>query len=129
MCALSMICACNGPAEDNGQIDFGDIGNDKFWEGYWEKQFANLIIQTIESNPDNMLSIIVAIQPAHYTEVSYTYELEAEGKVYFDGEEMGVFNIKNPTYPEGDIDLYSYGRYTYLLPLEISICLAPACPA
>ncbi len=124
ICAPSMSCAHNrlrvAEDQDQGQSNYGDMGDDKVWEGYWDKHFASLIIQSIECKPDNKLSVIVVIQPAYESGESLQYEWEAEGKVYFDGEEMGVFDIRNPAYPEGGINLYSYSRYTYLLPWEIT---------
>ena len=93
---------------------------DQEWEWYFWMEVPSLSIEKIECSPDNKLSVIIVLKPAEIPGGPWQDIWEAEGEVYFDGEEIGVFDIRNPTYPEDGIDSYSYGRYTYLLPWEIT---------
>ena len=90
------------------------------WEYYFWQQVPSLSIEKIECSLDNKLSVTLVLQPAVMPGQPWEDIWEAEGKVYFDGEEIGVFDIRNPSYPEVGIDSYSYGIYTYLLPWEIT---------
>jgi hypothetical protein len=112
-----MIYAHNKPrvSEDNEQNNCGQQ-----WEYYFWQQVPSLSIERIECSPDNKLSVTLILQPAVITGGPWEDIWEAEGKVYFDGEEIGVFDIRNPTAPEDGIDSYSYSRYTYILPWEIN---------
>ena len=115
ICNPSMVYANNKLeiAEYNGQCNCG--------EGeFWENNFPSLSIESIECSPDNKLSIIVGLYPAYQPGGTWQNYWEAEGEVYFDGEKMGIFDIKNPVYPEHGIDFYSHGSYTYLLSWEIT---------
>jgi len=98
---------------------------DSFWVSYWQRNFASLSIEKIECSTDNnKLSVMIGVHPASKSletwQTIWQYEWEAEGKVYFGDEEIGTFDIREPTYPGDSIDLYSYGIYTYLLPWEIT---------
>ena len=101
--------------KDHGQINCGQE-----WEYYFWEEVPSLSIEKIECSPDNKLSVIIVLQPAQKSAGPWEDIWEAEGEVYFDGEEIGVFDIRNPSYPEDGIDSYSYGMYSYLLPWEIT---------
>jgi len=117
ICTPTMIYARIIPdtAKDYNQINCGEP-----WEYYFWEKVPSLSIEKIEGNSDNKLSVIVELQPAEMPGDPWADEWEAEAKVYFDGKKIGVFDIRKPTYPEDGIDSYSYGKYTYILPWEIT---------
>jgi len=101
-------------AKGNEQSNCGEEG------GLYPDEYPSLTIEKIECGPDNKLSVTVVVFPAAIKYGRYRDEWEAGGEVYFDGEKMGVFDLINPTRPEEDIDFYSHGSYTYILPWEIT---------
>jgi hypothetical protein len=119
MCPPSTVYAHNRLLiyEDKEQSNCGQEWEYLFWEGV-----PSLSIEKIECSPDNKLSLTTVLQPpSSITDApGQTIWEEAEGKVYFDGEEIGVFEVGDPTYPGGGIDSYSYGEYTYILPWEVT---------
>jgi len=62
----------------------------------------------------------MVLQPAVMPGAPWEDTWKAEGKVYFNDEEMGVFDIRDPSCPAYGINSYSYGEYNYLLPWEIT---------
>jgi hypothetical protein len=93
---------------------------DQEWEWKFWRGVPSLSIEEIKCSSENKLSVIVVLQPAEIPGGPWQDIWEAEGKVFFNGEKVGVFDIRNPSYPEDGIDSYSFGRYTYLLPWEIT---------
>lgn len=79
-------------------------------------EFSNLSIDRIECGADGKLSVTVTIESLQdiREEPLRIEEWEAVGRVYFDGREMGTFDIGDP--PEIGT---GNNTYTYLLPWHI----------